>query len=160
MLGHHVDHAQRQWAGVDVEHAQPGEIRNPFDDLLQETGQTVFDAEIGAVADRVLGDEDDLPGPLGHEVDNLLQDMQRTLADLAALDAGDCAEGTGVIAAIGDFHVGGRPSLGPAEGGQHALTARDFRLRFLAQELADDVADAVPLPRREDVVDAGRNIVR
>ena len=38
VLGHDVDHAQRQRAGVDVEHAQPGEIGHTFDDLLQETG--------------------------------------------------------------------------------------------------------------------------
>ena len=39
VLGHDVDHAQRQRAGVDVEQAQPGEIGHAFDDLLSRLGR-------------------------------------------------------------------------------------------------------------------------
>ena len=35
VLGHDVNHAQRQRAGVNVEHAQPEKIRDAFHDLPQ-----------------------------------------------------------------------------------------------------------------------------
>ena len=159
VLGHDVDHAQGQRAGVDVEQAQPGEIGHTLHDLREKTRQTMLDAEVGPVADRVLGDEHDLLRPLPDEIDDLLQHVQRTLADLPPLDAGDGAEGAGVVAAVGDLDVGRGAGLGPAEGGQHPLAAGDLRLRRLAQQTTDDVADAMPLPRRQDMVDAARDVV-
>jgi hypothetical protein len=38
VLGHDVDHAQCQRAGVDVEHAQPRKIGHAFHDLLKQAG--------------------------------------------------------------------------------------------------------------------------
>ena len=77
VLGHDVDHAQRQRAGVDVEQAQPGEVGHTLYDLREETWQPVLDAEVRPVADGVLGDEHDLLRPLPDEIDDLLQHVQR-----------------------------------------------------------------------------------
>ena len=119
----------------------------------------MLDAEVRPVADGVLGDEHDLLRPLPDEIDDLLQHVQRPLAHLPPLDAGDGAEGAGVIAAVGDLDVGRGSGLGPAEGGQHPLAAGDLRLRRLAQQAADHVADAMPLPRRQHVVDAAGDVI-
>ena len=130
VLGHHVDHPQRQDGRVDVEHAQTqGKFGNAFDDRLEQCRQSVLDAEIGAVADRVLGDEHDLLRPARDQSTISCKHVQRPLADLPALDAGDRAEGAVVVAAVGNLDVGGGSGLGPAEGGQHALAAGDLGLR-------------------------------
>ena len=43
-----------------------------------------------------------------------------------------------MVAAVGDFHVGGGADLGRAEGGEHAFAAGDFRPWRLAEQVADD----------------------
>ena len=80
-------------------------------------------------------------------------------AHLRSLDAGDCAEGTGVITSVGDLDVGRGSSLGAAEGGEHPLAAGDFRLLRLTQQAADYIADPMPLPGRQHVVDAAGDVV-
>ena len=89
-----------------------GRSGTPSTICCEQTRQAVLDAEVGAVADRVLGDEDDLLRPRADEIDDLLQHVQRPLADLPPLDAGDGAEGAGVVAAVGDLDVGRGPGLG------------------------------------------------
>ena len=64
-----------------------------------------------------------------------------------------------MIAAVGNLDVGRGSGLRPAEGGQHPLAAGDLRLRRLTQQAADDVADAMPLPRRQHVVDAAGDVI-
>jgi hypothetical protein len=115
----------------------------------------VLDAEVGAVADGVLGDEDDLLRTPADKVDNLLQHVERALAHLRALDAGNGAEGAGVVAAVSHFHVGGGTGLSWAERRQHPFAAGDFRLRRLAEQIADHIADAVPLAGRQHTIDTG-----
>ena len=159
VLGQDVDHAQGERTGVDVEHAQPGEVGHALGNLLQELGQAMLHAEIGAVADGVLGDEDDLPRAAADEVDDLLQDVQGPLAHLGSLDAGDGAEGAGVVATVSHFDVGGRAGLGGVEGSEHSLAPGDFWPRRFAEEFANHVADAEPLAGCQHVVDAGGDVV-
>ena len=64
-----------------------------------------------------------------------------------------------MIAAVCNLDVGRGSGLRPAEGGQHPLAAGDLRLRRLAQQAADNVADAMPLSRRQDVIDAAGDVI-
>ena len=160
MFRHHVDHAQRQDSRVDVEQPHPRQVRDLFGDRLQQNGQTVLDAEIGAVPDRVLRDEHDFLGPVRHEVDDLLQHMKGRLADLAALDGRDRAKRAVVVATVRHFDVRGGSGLMPVERGQHPLATGDFGRDRQIEERADDVADLEPLLCGEDVIDAGRDVVR
>jgi hypothetical protein len=62
-----------------------------------------------------------------------------------------------MVAAVRHLHVGGWASLGAAERGQHPLATGNFGLDLFAQQLADDITDAVPLSRRHHVIDAAGN---
>jgi len=156
MLGHHIDHAQGERARVDIEEPQPGQVRDLLDDHLQQLGEPMLHAEVGTVANRVLGHEHHLFGAAGHDIDDLLDHVERPLADLPPFDTGDRAEGAVVVAAVGHFDVGGGAGIGAAEGGQHPLAASDFGLSWLAEQITDDVADLVPLAGRQHAVNTCR----
>lgn len=158
VVRHDVHHAQRQWAGVDIEHAQPGEIRHLLDDHLEQLGQAVLHAEVGAIPNRVLRDEHDFFGAAGDQIDDLLDDMEWPFADLSALDRRDRAEGAIVITTIGDLDVRGGSGLVTAKRGKHAFAACGLGRHMLAEQAGHDVANLEPLARRQNVVDPVRYV--
>ena len=104
------------------------------------------DAQIGAVANRVLCDQHDLlRARLGQLVD-LAHHVAGPLGNLAALDDGDGAEVARVVAAVRYLDVGARSGGDAAERGEHALAAGHLCGRQ-RQQLANHSADRVPFVR-------------
>jgi hypothetical protein len=101
--------------GVGVEEAEPAEAIDAGE-LVKECGEAVFEAEVFAVAGGVLADEGDFLDAAGDE--GLLRfgdDGFKAAGTEFAAEVGDDAEGAGVVAALGDFDVGGG-----ARGGEKA----------------------------------------
>src|SRR5215216_1285292 len=92
VLSHHIDHAQRERTRIDVKHPQPSQVRYLLHDHFEQVGQTVLHTDIGAITNGVLSDEHDFFRAAGHDIDDLLQDVKWTFADLSALDAWNRAE--------------------------------------------------------------------
>ncbi len=93
--------------GVGVEKTHPL-LRWSLDrgEAGQELRETVFDAEVLAEAGGVLADEIEFADALGEESRGFCNDrLEATAAEGSAILRDD-AEGTGMIAAFGDFEVG------------------------------------------------------
>lgn len=85
VLGHDINHPERQDAGVDVEHPEPGEVGYLVGDHLEQRREPVLDLDIGSVADRILRDQDHFLRARFHELADLTNDLDRPFADLPSL---------------------------------------------------------------------------
>jgi hypothetical protein len=92
--------------GIGVEEAEPAEVGDAGE-LVEECGEAVFEAEVFAVAGGVLADEGDFANAAGDELLGFGDDGLEAAGTEFAAQVGDDAEGAGVVAALGDFDVGG-----------------------------------------------------
>ena len=106
VAGHRFKQAGGDLVGVGVEEAEPAEAGQGGKGV-EEFGEAFLEAEVFAVAGGVLADEGDLADSLGDEVLGLGDDGAHAAGAELAAELGDDAEGAGVIAAFGDFDVGG-----------------------------------------------------
>ena len=106
VLGDGVEQLAGDAVGVGVEEAEPAQA---FDagEGVEEGGEAVFDAEVFAVAGGVLADEGDFLDAAGDELPGFSDDGFEAAGAEFAAQVGDDAEGAGVVAALGDFDVGG-----------------------------------------------------
>ena len=103
--------------GIGVEEAEPAEA---FDvgEGVEEGGEAVAEAEVFAVAGGVLADEGDFADAAGDELLGFGDHGLEAAGTEFAAEVGDDAEGAGVVAALGDFDVGGGAGRGEeARGG-------------------------------------------
>ena len=91
--------------GVRVHHADPAEAVDGAESPQQE-GQAVAQAEVEAVARRVLGDQHDLLHTPRGQRPGLRHDVLDRPAAMQAAQRRDDAEGARVVAALADLHVG------------------------------------------------------
>ena len=127
---------------------------------LQQLRQPVLDAEVGAIPDRILGDEDDFLCAIPNQVDNLLEDVDWGFADLAALDRWDRTKAQSWSQPSATLTYAEGPVWQPLECGQHAFATGDFRQDRLIEKSADDIANLEPFLGREDMVHASWNVAR
>ena len=106
VLGDGVEKFAGDAVGVGVEEAEPAEA---FDlgERVEEGGEAVFDAEVFAVAGGVLADKGDFLDAAGDELLGFSNYGLEAAGTEFAAEIGDDAEGAGVVAALGDFDVGG-----------------------------------------------------
>ena len=103
--------------GIGVEESEPLEVRNAGEGV-EEGSETVAEAEVFAVAGGVLTDEGDLANATGDELLGFSDNRLEAAGTEFAAQVGDDAEGAGVVAALGDFDVGGGARRGEkARGG-------------------------------------------
>ncbi len=86
--------------------------------------------------------------------------MQRPLALLPALDRWDGAERAGMVAAVGDLHIGRWSGMLMRERGSQPIASRELRFWLLAKQRSHRVTDAEPLARGQHLVDPSREIER
>ena len=103
---HGLEQVRRDLVWVGVEEAQPAEAGKDGEGV-EERGEAVGEAEVFAVAGGVLADEGDLADALGDEVFGLGDDGRHAARTELAAKLRDDAEAAGVVAAFGDFDVGG-----------------------------------------------------
>ncbi len=60
IAGHHLDQPVADVAGVGVQDADPVDLWGREDQLLEQAGQPVFQAQVVPVIGRVLGDQNEL----------------------------------------------------------------------------------------------------
>ena len=108
---HGFEQARGDLVGVGVEEAEPAQAGERGEGV-EELGEALFEAEVFAVAGGVLADEGDFTDALGDEVLRLGDDGAHAAGTELAAELGDDAEGTGVVAAFGDFDVGGGSGRG------------------------------------------------
>jgi len=92
--------------GVGVEEAEPAEVGDAGE-LVEEGCEAVFEAQVFAVAGGVLADEGNFLDAAGDEGLGLGDDGLKAAGTKFAAEVGDDAEGAGMVAALGDFDVGG-----------------------------------------------------
>jgi len=92
--------------GIGVEEAEPAEVGDAGE-LVEERGEAVFEAEVFAVAGGVLADEGDFLDAASDEGLGFRNDGLEAAGAEFSTEIGDDAEGAGVVAALGDFDVGG-----------------------------------------------------
>ena len=105
--------------GVGVEEPNP-ELAADFTDLIQEVNERspargvhrltragFFIPEVHAVVGGVLADEINLLHTFGNEAANLAHNGIDGAAAVASAHLGNHAKATGMIATLGDFHIGG-----------------------------------------------------
>jgi hypothetical protein len=97
--------------GISVEKTEPLEVRDAGEPI-EEGGETVAEAEVFAVAGGVLADESDFADAAGNELLGFGNDGFEAAGTEFAAQVGDDAEGTGMVAALGDFDVGGGAGRG------------------------------------------------
>ena len=100
-----VEQAGGDLVGVGVEEAEPAQA-GEWGEGVEEVSETVFEAEVFAVAGRVLADEGYFADALGDEVLGFGDDGAEAAGAELAAKLGDDAEGAGVVAAFGDLDVG------------------------------------------------------
>ncbi len=140
MRGDGVEQLAGDLVGIGVEEADPAEVVD-LGETFEEEGESVFDAEIFAVAGGVLADEGEFADAVGGEGARFGEHGFEGAGTELAAQLRDDAEGTGVIAAFGDLEIGGG-----AAGGEQAG-------RVLVHEVVGEVGDgAVPVVAREATV--------
>ena len=95
--------------GVGVHQAQPAQAGHAGEGIHEFRQARPAGPEVGAVAGRVLGNQDDLPHAGRHQLLRLADDGLHRLAALTAPDRGDHAEGALMITAVGRPQVGVGP---------------------------------------------------
>ena len=169
-----LDELVAPMGGVRVEQADP-EVPLDLVQLAEERGErlalggvdlaarvrTRVGPAVHAEVGGVLGDQVDLLDALGDELAGFLDDGFDRAAAVTAADAGDDAEGAGVVAAFGDLDVG-RVTRREAEA--RGVEVRDVRrglgqelghAGFAAHDLMDDGDDVGDLVEADESVDLG-----
>jgi len=123
--------------GVGVEDAEPAQAVD-FGQSVKQRGQAVFEAQVFAIAGGVLADEGDLLNAASDEALGFGDNRFETPRAEFAAQIGDDAEGAGVVAAFGDFDVGGRARRG-----------EETRRRFVVEIGGQQVRCALPVVAAE-----------
>ena len=106
VAGDGFEEAAGDAVGIGVEEAEPAEVGD-LGERVEELRQAVLEAEVFAVARGVLTDEGDLAGAAGDELLGFGDDRFKSARAEFAAKVGNDAEGAGMVAALGDFDVGG-----------------------------------------------------
>src|ERR1022692_3763069 len=98
--------AARNFVGIRVEEANPAQV---FDggQLFQKQGEAIFQAEIFTVAGGVLSDQGDFADARPRQSLGFGNHRFETARAELAAQLGNDAKTAGMIAAFGDFDVGG-----------------------------------------------------
>ncbi len=106
LTGDELDQVVGEAGGVEVEEADP-EVAGYVAESGEEVAEVGVVVEVGAVGGDVLGDEVDFFGSGGDEGLGFVDEQVGGDAGVGAFHGGYGAEGACVVAAVGDFEVGG-----------------------------------------------------